>query len=201
MRPDRRVRPEYLAAFSEMTARIAKTLVALPPSQLPIRMFVAGGAALYLHTGTRVSTDVDAAFSRRLVLPEDLDVVYRDADGAARILYFDHQYNDTFALMHEDAQADAVPLLLPGLNPRILEVRLLTPLDLALSKVSRFADIDRADIETLARHGLIQTKTFRQRAEAALAGYVGELTRVRGSIEIACRLIDDAARTRQTQGR
>jgi hypothetical protein len=89
MRPDRNARPEYVAAFREIVNRIASSLTGVPKRALPVRMYVAGGAALHLYTGERVSRDIDAAFSRRIALPEDLEVAYRDADGAARLLYFD----------------------------------------------------------------------------------------------------------------
>ncbi len=108
MRPDRNARPEYVAAFGEIVSRITASLARTPKRLLPIRMFVAGGAAMHLYTGERVSKDVDAAFSHRIALPEDLEVAYRDADGAARLLYFDRQYNDTLALMHEVGDAAKV---------------------------------------------------------------------------------------------
>jgi hypothetical protein len=57
---------------------------------LPVQMFIAGGAALHLYVGARVSKDIDAAFSHRIALPPDLKVSYRDADGAARMLYFNY---------------------------------------------------------------------------------------------------------------
>ncbi len=75
---------------------------------------MAGGAALHLYTGERVSRDIDVAFSRRIALPENLEVAYLDADGAARLLYFDRQYSDTLGLRHEDAYDDSVPLALEG---------------------------------------------------------------------------------------
>jgi Nucleotidyltransferase of unknown function (DUF6036) len=191
MRPDRNARPEYLAAFREVVSRIARPLAELPKRALPIRMYVAGGAALHMYTGERVSRDIDATFSHRIALPENLEVAYRDADGAARLLYFDRQYNDTFGLMHEDAQDDSVPLMIDGIDSGVLDVRLLSALDLAVSKIGRFASQDRDDIATLARHNLINAARLRQRAEDALGGYVGELTRLRGSIELAVRIVTD----------
>jgi hypothetical protein len=192
MRPSPNARPEYIAAFGELAARIARSLSGLPKRSLPIKMYVAGGAALHLYTGARTSKDVDAAFSHRIVLPEDLEVSYRDADGAARLLYFDRQYNDAFALMHEDARADSLPLPLKDLDARVLEVRLLSALDLAVSKVSRFSSQDREDIGSLARHGLIQSAPLRRRAEKAARAYVGNLGRLRSSIDLACRIVQDA---------
>lgn len=158
-------------------------------------MYVAGGAALHLYTGARISEDVDAVFSHRVVLPDDLEVAYRDVDGQARLLYFDRQYNDTFGLLHEAAHDDSVPLSLEGIDPRVLDVRLLSPVDLAVSKVTRLSDQDREYIAALAGAGLVKGAALRQRAEEALGGYVGEVGRVRNSIDIACRIAEDAART------
>ena len=191
MRPDRDARPEYVAAFRHLVNRIAGSLASVPKRALPIRMYVAGGAALHMYTGERVSRDIDATFSHRIALPENLEVAYRDADGAARLLYFDRQYNDMFGLLHEDAQDDSVPLAIEGIDPGILEVRLLSALDLAVSKLGRFSSQDRDDIAALARHKLISSSKLRQRAEAALVGYVGDTTRVQGSIELAVRIVAD----------
>ena len=125
------------------------------------------------------------------MLPEDLEVSYRDADGAARLLYFDRQYNDTFALMHKDAQPSSVPLSLQGIDAAVLHVRLLSALDLAVSKISRLSSQDREDIAALARHGLIRSSALRRRAETALGRYVGNLDILRTSIALACHLVED----------
>ena len=193
MRPDSRARGDYVEAFRQIVVRITAALKDVPESALPIKMYVAGGAALHFYTGERVSRDVDAVFSRRIALPDDLEIAYRDADGAARLLYFDRQYNDTLSLMHEDAHGDSIPLSLDGVDAGLLDVRLLTPLDLAVSKLSRFSERDRSDIASLARHRHISSGAFRQRAHEALAAYVGSIDRVRGSIELACRIIEDLA--------
>jgi len=196
MQPDRSARPEYVAAFGEIVSRIAASIANAPKRALPITMYVAGGAALHLYTGERVSRDIDASFSKRIALPENLEVAYRDSDGAARLLYFDRQYSDTLALLHEDAYDDSEALELPGIDARILEVRLLTPLDLAVSKLGCFHSQDRDDIETLARCGLLDAELLKSRAEEAVHGYVGDTSRVRGSIELAYRIVKDAAARR-----
>jgi len=194
MRPDRGVRREYVQAFAEIVTRIASSLSSVPKRALPIRMFVAGGAALHFYTGERVSQDIDAVFSRRIALPENLEVAYRDADGAARLLYFDRQYNDSFALLHENAHDDSLSLNLEGIDPAVVEVRLLSPLDLAVSKIARLSDQDRDDILALARREMISATALRKRAEEALAGYIGDLDRLRTSIDIAVNIVQDAQR-------
>ncbi len=181
----------YLKAFAEIAGRIQKTIkTSATAAALPVRMIVAGGAAQHFYTAARVSMDIDATLSKKVLLPADLDVPYVDVDGTTRVLYYDRQYNDTFALIHEDANEDSRTLSLPGIDAAILDVRLFAPVDLAVSKISRFAEHDQEDIAALARHGLIDAESVRLRAEEALAGYVGEQRRVKLSIRLACELID-----------
>lgn len=132
---------------------------------------------------------VAAVFSRRIALPDRLDVAYRDPDGAARLLYFDRQYNDTLGLMHEDAYDDSLPLTLDGIDPRVLDVRVLAPLDLAVSKLGRFSEQDRSDIAALARRGLVDASGIEARALQALRGYVGDTRRVQGNIASATKIV------------
>jgi hypothetical protein len=189
-------RGEYLAALAALLGRLQEKLRAAPEGALPVRMYIAGGAALYLLTGARVCEDINAAFSRRLQLGEDLEVAYQDADGRARVLYLDRSYNDTLGLLHENAYEDARPVEIAGVDPKVLEVRVLTPVDLAVSKLARFADQDRDDIELLAREGLLDAAAVRTRAVEALGGYVGDASPVRFSIDVAARVIEDARRRR-----
>jgi Nucleotidyltransferase of unknown function (DUF6036) len=194
MQPSRATRPEYLAAFTVLIHRIAEPLCELSKRSLPIKMYVAGGAAMHFYTGERISNDVDAVFSKRIALPNDLEVTYQDPDGAARLLYFDRQYNDTFALMHEDAHDDSVPLALKHVDASFLDVRLLSALDLAVSKIGRFSSQDRDDITALAKHGLIKSAALRRRSLEALKNYVGNLGTLKSTIEFVYRIVEDAER-------
>jgi hypothetical protein len=164
-------------------------------------MYVAGGAALHFYTGERISEDIDASFSHRIALPENLEVAYRDADGRARLLYLDRNYSDSFALMHEDAWDDSRALEVDEVDTGVLEVRLLSPLDLAVSKLGRFSSQDREDIVALARRRLIDSKALRKRAEEALRGYVGNVARTQTSIDIACKVVEDAEKSAGASGR
>jgi len=181
----------YRAAFESLLRRVQQHLAEIPAEALPIRMYIAGGAALHLYTGSRVTMDVDAIFSRRVLFADDLSVSWRDTDGRARALYLDRNYNDTLGLMHEEAYDDALPVAIAGIDPSILQIYALSPLDLAVSKIARFSEQDRGDIETLARAGLIDTEAFRTRATEAVAGYVGDLRGVTLSIELVCKLVTD----------
>ena len=151
MRPEPYTRQEYVAAFRELVSRIEASLADVTPTALPIRMYVAG--------------------------------------GAARLLYFDRQYNDTLGLMHEAAYDDSQPLTLDGIDSRVLDVRILTPLDLAVSKLGRFSEQDRSDIAALARRGLVSASRIQARALEALRGYVGDTSRLQGNIASAAKIV------------
>lgn len=186
--------PAWLNAFATIMSRIEVTLGPAKPKS-PVIICVAGGAAMHFYTGARFSHDIDATILARVMLdPQELQVAYQDSDGRARLLYFDTQYNDSFALLHSAANDEAIPIAINGVDPQRLEVRLLTPIDLAVSKLARFSEQDQDDIRTLARHGLIDSGSVRQRAESALPDYVGNLERIKNSITIACEMVDKTPR-------
>ncbi|MDB5806356.1 MAG: hypothetical protein JWN73_3678 [Betaproteobacteria bacterium] len=160
----------------------------------PVRMYVAGGTCLAFYVNRRVSDDIDATFSRKIVLPEDLEATYMGADGKPRLLYFDYQYNDTLGLMHQDAHEDSTRFPLPGIDPKLVEIRLLAPLDLAVSKLSRYSEIDQGDIVALAEAGLFTEAQLRARAEDALIDYIGNVDTLKTTIELACGLVRAARR-------
>lgn len=187
--------PAYWQAFAELMSRIEAALGNYKGPPVPV--YVAGGAASHLYTGSRLSADIDATLGRRLLLPDDLQVMYRSGDGKHRTLYFDRQYNDTLGLMHDRAHADSVSIDVPGVKRTRLDVRLLSPVDLAVSKLARFAAPDQEDIKALARGGLLSSKELRTRAEEALAGYIGRVNDVRISMDKARRMVEETARSRQ----
>ncbi|SRR6266508_412629 len=188
LRISKRADPAYVEAFRTLIQRLLRSA----GSKEPIAMYLAGGAAMHFYTGARMTDDVDAVFNRKLLVPADLAVIYRDAEGKARSVFFDVNYNETYALLHEDAHENALRLPLKGIKSAHIFV--LEPVDLAVSKLARFADIDRGDILELARNRLITARSLRERAEAALSYYVGNPIPVRTSIDIACRDIESLKR-------
>lgn len=186
--------PAWLKAFATIMSRIDAALGPAKPKK-PVVACVAGGAAMHFYTGDRYSRDIDARILARVIIdPQELQVAYQGSDGRARLLYFDTQYNDSFALLHHAAYDDARPIVVEGVDKRRLEIRLLTPIDLAVSKLSRFSEQDQDDIRALARHGLVTAAALRRRAESALPGYVGNLERIKNSITIACGMVDKTSR-------
>lgn len=151
----------------------------------PLKVYLAGGMAVHLYTANRVTTDVDAEFGGRVLLPNDLMVEINLEDGSPQVIYLDTNYNSTFALMHEDYQHDAIAV---DLGVDKLQVYVLAPVDLAVSKIARFTENDRQDIEALVRLGLTTADDIERRATHALVGYVGGQAMVRTNLRDAVAL-------------
>ena len=179
----------YWRAVVSLFERIGETLPAAMP--LPVRAIVVGGAAVHVHTRARVSKDVEAIFSHRILLPQDLMVRYTDESGVTRQLVYDYNYFFDLGVMHPDHDRDAVILGRVGDRPLLLGV--LAPVDLAVSKIARFQDQDRADIAALARLGLLDGAAFQTRVEEALDYYVGNTRWIEYNLRDALALIDAAA--------
>ena len=157
-------------ALAEGLRELFKQLELRLALRSPVNVYLAGGMAVHLYTANRVTTDVDAEFAGRVYLPNDLMVEVTLEDGTQQVVYLDTNYNSTFALMHEDYQDDSIPV---DLGVERIRVHVLSPVDLAVSKVARFADNDKEDIAALVRLGLTTAKEIEQRATSALAGYIG----------------------------
>ncbi|MBY0242546.1 MAG: hypothetical protein K2X55_24860 [Burkholderiaceae bacterium] len=156
----------------------------------PLNVYLAGGMAVHLYTANRVTTDVDAEFGGRVHLPNDLMVEITLEDGTPQVVYLDTNYNSTFALLHEDYLDASLPV---DLGVDHLRVNVLSPVDLAVSKISRFAENDREDIAALVRLGLTTADEIEERANDALAGYVG------GQAMLQCNLRDAVRLARQVE--
>lgn len=157
----------------------------------PVNAYLAGGMAVHLYTANRVTSDVDVEFAGRVFLPNDLMVEITLEDGTPQLVYLDTNYNPSFALMHENYQDDAIPV---DLGVDQIRLHVLSPVDLAVSKIARFADNDKEDIAALVSLGLTTADEIEQRANGALAGYVG------GQAMLRLNLRDTLALAREIEG-
>lgn len=155
----------------------------------PLGVFVAGGVAAHFYTAARSTYDVDAEFSSRVLIPQDLAVEVDMGEKGVQTLFFDTNYNSTFALMHEDYLKDSVPL---DAGLEFIRVNLLSPVDLAVSKISRLSDNDKLDIADLVRSGCTNASAIEKRANEAIGGYIGNMSEVRQNINSAVSIAKQA---------
>lgn len=151
----------------------------------PLNVYLAGGMAFHLYTASRITTDVDAEFGARVFIPDDLVVEVTLDDGTQNVLYFDKNYNSTFALMHENYQTDAIDV---DVGIPMIHLKVLSPVDLVVSKIARFAANDKDDIAAMVRLGLVSSEEVEHRASSALEGFIGGKTMLQLNIRDAVAL-------------
>lgn len=167
--------PELTQAMSTMLDRIDFIIRESGYQGEAVKMFLAGGMAVHYHCGTRYTDDVDATFSRRLLLPyQELVISYLRETGEQSSIYLDPTYNDTFALLHPDHRESCVEWEGIGNEKRLIHLLVFCPLDLAVSKLSRFSPNDQADILALAQQRYFTSTQLQARAGEALGHYVGD---------------------------
>jgi len=179
--------PELTGALRTMLERMDASLQKGGYTGEPIRMYLAGGLAVNYYCGTRYTEDVDASFSHRFILPKDLTVNYQRPDGRPAFIYFDRNYNTSFALLHEDFEHDSREWAGIGNEGRKIELRVLSPLDLAISKIDRFSPRDREDILALAAERFFTDRQLRARALEAVANFIGNKDTLLSAIELVCQ--------------
>lgn len=142
--------PELEAALRIVLDRMDAELRESGYAGEPIRMYLAGGLAVNYHCGSRYTGDIDARFSRRVIFTGDISTTYLQPGGGERILYLDRQYNPDFGLYPEDYSRNAVEWRGLGNERRKLALWVLSPIDLAVTKVARLSAHDEQDILSLA---------------------------------------------------
>jgi len=131
----------------------------------PVTLYLAGGMAAHLYTPSRWTSDVDAEFSARVAVPPDITVEVPQGNGTSRTIQLDTGYNPAYSLMHPDRHKDSLPLEIGTSN---LRLQVLSPVDLAVSKIARLSGDDKGDIADLVRSGLVTPDEIQKRAEEAL---------------------------------
>ena len=180
--------PELTQALSQLLDQMDASIRKGGYDGSPIIMYLAGGMAVNFYCGTRYTEDVDAFYNRRVHVGP-CEVSYRHKDGNPSFLYLDNNYNPTFGLLHEHHDRDAVEWSGIGNERRKLHLFVLSPVDLAVTKISRYSPQDREDILALASVGFFSADQLRNRSIEALVDYVGDRAPVMTSIELICRQI------------
>lgn len=114
--------------------------------QLPVKAYITGGCAVHFYTGSRVSDDMDLILSHNVRIPQDLSVVWLDEHQTIHQVSYDYKYNPTLGLLHEDFEDRAK--LIKNIDGKF-EIYLLSPIDLIITKISRYAPNDEEDIDKI----------------------------------------------------
>lgn len=172
----------------ELQTHIAALAERSGPLKQPVHAYLAGGIAVNYYTGHRMSDDVDIQWSRRVAIPPDLQVfeVASPQDPSdISVVSMDGSFGDYLGSFHPDWR-DAAPEI-ARFGDIVLHV--ITPLDLAVSKIGRWQDRDREDVDALAEAGLIGSEELRTRGEEALDYYVGDTTFIKHNLADAVEMV------------
>lgn len=172
----------------ELEAHIAALAKRSGPLKQPVHAFLAGGIAVNYYTGYRMSDDVDIQWSRRVAIPPDLqvfEVVNKDDPTDISVVSMDGAFGDYLGSFHPDWQADAPSIARYG----DIVLHVITPLDLAVSKIARWQDRDREDIDALAAAGLIKAADVEKRGQEAIEYWVGDTTFIYHNLNDAVEMV------------
>lgn len=154
----------------------------------PIDAYLAGGMAVYLYTPSRVTTDIDLEFNvRKIAITKNFTREAVLEDGSKELVFLDTNYNSTYAMLHDRYQEDSLPV---ETSLKMLRLHVLSPVDLAVSKIARFHERDQMDIRSLAEARLFTSEELRTRVQEAVANYVGNHDSLQTSINLAVRLVE-----------
>jgi hypothetical protein len=105
-------------------------------------------------------------------IPEDLFVVWLNEEGTLEQVHYDYTYNNnsTFGLLHEDYEDRAVHMI--TIEDKF-EIYLLSPEDLIISKLIRFAQNDEEDIQNIIKTGKVDKKLLYELTKDAISVGVG----------------------------
>ena len=103
-------------------------------------------------------------------IPENIFVVWMNDEGMLEQVHYDHTYNSTFGLLHEDYEDRAVHMI--TIDEKF-EIYLLSPEDLIISKLIRFAQNDEEDIRNIIATGKVDKDLLYELAIDAMNVGVG----------------------------
>ena len=153
----------------------------------PVDAYIAGGqATIFWCEGYRSSLDLDVVFSHKVLVKQGLSASIAGTDFlSSEKVVFDYNFRDAFALVHADYPERAHRIGQYGQ----LNIKIISPVDLAIMKTSRLSEDDRLDICALIDNNLLDKNEYITLANDAILDFVGNLDNVRYNISEVAKMI------------
>lgn len=180
----------FTKAVRSFVERIGQTLPFGLPE--PVRLYLVGGSAMGFYVNERVSNDVDGIFSHRILLSPEMTEIWQDERQEPRLLTMGTNFSEALALVHPDYKEDS--LLVGEFASGRLLLHLLSPVDLAVTKIGRFSEVDRQDLCRLAEWVGLDPEAVESRAKEALSHYIGQVKTIETHIELAKGIIEECGK-------
>ena len=141
-----------------------------------VKAFIFGECEFHINNNARCSNDIDAEIqSISQLKKEDIflflennDIEYLDHNNLETNLEFDSGFNTSLASIDPDYRERVIPLTAES----IVEVYLVSGVDLAVSKLARLSDRDIEDIQALYARNKFSLEQFKEIANNAKDYYV-----------------------------
>ena len=130
-----------------------------------VKAYLSGDAAVYFYTRNFLRPNINVDFEGRFHLSDKILSIVELQTNALQLLYFDINYNPNIKLLHEDYQLDSTGLDL-GLS--MIELYILAPVDLAVSKVLSTSEYDKQDVADIIRLGFASRQDITNRGMEAI---------------------------------
>jgi hypothetical protein len=186
-------RESFLGIFDDIARKLSQIeLRQFPDARLRTETsdaYICGGiAAMYWGVSSRTSLDLDMFMSRVVQIPPEVAAGYEDKNGESIAVMFDQTFRPEFTLLQED-YADRATRLAESETVRVF---VLSPEDLILTKLSRFAERDRADIQELINENVVRDADFVYRLgmDAITTSYIGDPVSVTYALKEVCQRIE-----------
>ncbi|MEL6441398.1 MAG: DUF6036 family nucleotidyltransferase [Cyanobacteria bacterium J06621_8] len=155
--------------FNNLASNLGDTLPDNSSEITLIKAYLFGGCAVHFHTGPRVTNDVDARLERVRSFPNQTitisPVYFKDENGLRKTLIFDRNFDISLATL--DPAYEDRALLLYTTESNLVEIYLVSAVDIAVSKLGRFGENDKKDIENLYKNNLFSIREFLELAYEA----------------------------------
>ena len=152
---------------------------------------IAGWAAVNYHTSKRTPGQIEIDWSHRVFIsPDRQSFMTQNPDGHPIQVHVVAGIPPSLGLFHPDWKAASLPIF----GCQTLIVKVISPLDLVVSRIGRFAEHDREDIRFLVQSCDVSTDDVARRAKEALDTYIADDECVKGSIARTIDLIDEVRR-------
>jgi hypothetical protein len=163
-----------------------------------VKVYLFGGCAIHLHIGSRASNDIDAELQiiQELKPLDNLEsaikaVSFDDEEGDYCMLDFDGNFNPTIVPVHPDYKDRSSHL--HTTQSKLVSLYLVSAVDIAISKLGRFASVDQEDIVNLFQNNMFTIEDFIETAEEAKK-YCGVATdKLEFNIKMAIDLLKEEA--------
>lgn len=164
-----------------------------------VKVYLFGGCAMHLHTGTRTSNDVDAQLQSISILQPIhtiekaiQSVDFDDESGLPRSLDWDGGFNLSIAPIDPDYEERAI--LIHTTKSNLVDLYLVSAVDIAVSKLGRLESVDRTDIKTLYQQGLFTEEEFIQATTEATKYCAVAPDKLEFNVELAINFLREESR-------